>query len=135
MDMTAHPKLDPKLKDTYDRIMGTSVGVKPPQPTVALKPEPTEVANTQHAEEKNDPQVGAAITEEKKAPVKAAPTLSHIAYNAEEAKKQKQKTTESHHANPQVIRTDTLLFPLLIGAGGVIFFVFYAIFWMSFFGM
>ncbi len=35
MDISAHPRLDPKLKDTYDRIMGTSVGVKttaPPHP-------------------------------------------------------------------------------------------------------
>lgn len=110
MDLKKHPNLDPKLKETYDRIMGTSVGVKPPVHTPAPDHE------TPHE----------------------APHLSHIAYHADGTKKATpapQPHTAPTHAQPTVVSHDSLLLPLLLGIGGVIFFVAYSIFWMRYFGL
>lgn len=114
MDISAHPRLDPKLKETYDRIMGTSVGVKTPLP----QPEkPTKVAtpSTHHAEVKTPQQRG---------------HLSHLAYSASNPKKE---TAPQSHEGKKT-SDDSLLFTIIMGAGGVLFFVFYTIFWMSFLG-
>lgn len=132
MDIAAHPKLDPKLKETYDRIMGTSLGVKmphaaPPEHHVTHAdgaPKKTHQESSHHAPAKE--------TDHPAAPVHQAPGhLSHIAYSASSVK----KTEEPKKAGEAAIKTDSLLFPIIMGAGGVIFFVFYAIFWMSFFGV
>lgn len=119
MDITKHPKLDPKLQETYDRIMGTAVGVKAP----------THPAPAAHPAQK------AAPTTHKDAP-EAHHTnghLSHIAYNASSA--QKKEPVMHVKSQTQAVKSDSLLLPLLMGIGGVIFFVAYAIFWMRFFGL
>lgn len=123
MDITAHPRLDPKLKDTYDRIMGTTVGVKTPTPS--------------HPAEKSPDKPVTKTAEKHAAQSQNHGHLSHLAYSAANPKKEVHETepkpaapTKSHKGTE-----DSLLFPILLGAGGVLFFVFYAIFWMSFFGL
>lgn len=129
MDLKDHPKLDPKLKETYDRIMGMKTGTKPTTPPA-----------TEHVEEvtiDTKPAADAPST----AP-HASGHLSHIAYNAssgttkpDEKKHEAVKHEEKKPEHKEVNGNDSMVVPIVLGVSGVIFFVFYAIFWIRFFGM
>ena len=109
MDIAKHPKLD--------RIMGTTVGVKSP-PHAPATPHPAAKA--------------AAPTQKETPPAHQPPGhIAHLAYNASSAPKKE----PTHHAQTQAVKSDSLLLPLILGIGGVIFFVAYAIIWMRFFGL
>jgi hypothetical protein len=125
MDAKPYPNLNPKLKETYDRIMGTTTTVKMPHPAethTAKNPSP---AHQTVARAQVTP---AARTT---TPVHASTgQLTHIAYNASMAAKK-----EKAHTAANDKEVSSLLLPILLATGGVVFFVVYSIFWLNFFGM
>jgi len=126
MDLKAYPKLDPKLKETYDRIMGMKAGVKSHDPSSGEHVAQVTIDDTPATQPPHSP-----------ATQHAAGHLSHIAYNAatgtikpEEKKHEIRSTDHKEERKPQ-----SMIVPIILGVSGVIFFIFYAIFWMRFFGM
>jgi hypothetical protein len=117
MDQKTYPNLNPKMKEAYDRIMGTATTTRPP-----AAHEVTPKAPLPHQAAAPAPQNHHA----------AAGHLSHIAYNASMAPK---STPEKSKSSTAGLSKESLLLPILLAAGGVIFFVVYAIFWLNFFGM
>jgi hypothetical protein len=124
MDTKAYPNLDPKLKETYDRIMGTGTSAQPQS----------------HAPVKHEDTVKPHMASGAHTPPapKSSPTthrLSHIAYNATDGNLKGHDEKEKHEEKKSDSNKDTLIIPIVLGVCGVIFFVFYSIFWMNFFGM
>lgn len=122
MDAKTYPNLNPKLKETYDRIMGTATAAKPHAPTPAAAKSSTPLPHDQHDSTPAAPEHHVTPGH-----------LSHLAYNASMA--HKKEKPESAPATTAGVKKDSLLLPLILAAGGVVFFVAYAIFWMSFFGL
>jgi hypothetical protein len=124
MDTQSYPNLDPKLKETYDRIMGTATSAKPVHHAANTS---VHTAPASHAAAKSPthPEQHSVHTDKVTSPPHH---LSHIAYNAasgslhEEVKKSDQKT-------------NVPMMPIVLAVGGVLFFIFYAVFWFNFFGM
>lgn len=132
MDPKAHPRLDPKLKETYDRIMGMKTGSKPPTPVSSGQVEQVTIDNKPATETAPSASNAPHTTGH----------LSHIAYNASskmtkpEEKKHEEVTHEEKKEEHKEAKTsDSMVVPIILGVSGVIFFIFYAIFWMRFFGM
>lgn len=118
MDQKTYPNLNPKLKETYDRIMGTATTAHPPAAT----------SNTQAAPAHHETHQAAPTVPQ---PPHATPShLSHLAYNASMASKH-----EKVQASTSGLSKQSLMLPILLAAGGVIFFVGYSIFWLNFFGL
>ena len=126
MDAKAYPNLNPKLKETYDRIMGTSTTVKVPHPA--------DSHSTKHPSPAHQTVARAAVPQ---ASAPKAPShlshgqLTHIAYNASQAARQEKKVEEKQSEK----EGSSLVLPIVLGVGGVIFFVVYSFFWLNFFGM
>jgi hypothetical protein len=131
MDLKAYPNLDPKLKETYDRIMGTGTSVKPLH-HAAKSPQTHSSHSTQSAAPTS------ASHEAHTEKVSATPHhLTHLAYNAADGNvKATDKGVNALHAEKKSeINNNNLILPIVIGVCGVLFFVFYSYFWMNFFGM
>lgn len=115
MDKTLPTNLDPKLKEVYERVMGTPTaksGVIPPLPTpapAAVQPPPK-------------PQAPAPQTPVQPTMMQATPNTSGPA-------------TSSTTFVAQPPATKPKISPVIIIVGGVAFFIAYVLFWLSFFGV
>lgn len=131
MDTKSVNDLDPKLKETYERVMGTSLGGSPtttPPPTmetqpVAIQPEP-------------QPQTKAPSEPPTPLPSEGS-TVSQV-FRADNTN----KSTETATVNPpskneKAAKTDggKKLLPVIIIVGAVVFFAIYAVIWAKLLGL
>jgi hypothetical protein len=125
MDPKLYPKLDPKLKETYDRIMGTATSGKPLHHAAQTASPRTHAAPAANLDD--------AVTHQ----TQTTPHhLSHIAYTASSGGlKTHEKKPEHGESKKSNSKDDALIVPIIIGISGVIFFVAYAFFWVNFFGI
>jgi hypothetical protein len=131
MDLKSYPNLDPKLKETYDRIMGTGTSVKPSH-HAAKTPQTNASHSTQSTP--HDATSHGSHTDK----VSSTPHhLTHLAYNAADGNlKAHEKGANTPHAEKKSeVNKNNLIVPIVLGVCGVLFFVFYSYFWMNFFGM
>ncbi len=144
MDQNQLNNLDPKLREAYERVMGTTT---PPgnQTTSELTVEdkPAEPQTQTFTPEPSTSQTDHPVSTEEKPVEMRAPVMPQPAPQTQEP-----TTTNMFTGNPQVAAAGTQTFlaeevagakqslkmiQLLYIAGGIIFFVVYALFWMKFF--
>ncbi|HLD01606.1 MAG TPA: hypothetical protein VJC10_01900 [Patescibacteria group bacterium] len=130
--------LDPKLKETFDRVMGTNVAptasVQEPhiqtnsdsiyQNTPQSSPQPAAVAAAQAPA---PIQVPAPALEEQKTVIKIPPVDASVG-----------APTASEQAAAQISENEdkkSLIVPIAFISLGVIFFILYAVFWVKFFNV
>ncbi len=113
--------MDPKLKEAYDRVMATPV----PPPLTTPKPanpQPTVVSPTAVASQE---------------PMQATTPIASTTLSATPANTptQSKQTVGFAVAMPKHSSSGLKMLPVLIGIGGVIFFIVYAVFWIKFFNV
>ncbi|OGH05230.1 MAG: hypothetical protein A2W22_01255 [Candidatus Levybacteria bacterium RBG_16_35_11] len=114
----AVPQLDPKLKEAYDRVMGTVVTPsKPaePQPQVSPPPPPAHSEPIQPV-----------------SPPPAQPTLEHLSQHPSSSATMVPSPTAEKAA---VVKTKRKVSPLIIGLGVIVFLAIYAVVWIKYFGL
>lgn len=128
--------LDPKLKETYERVMGTSLGQKPttaPAPTMETQPviEPQPQPTTD--EQKPEPQLQ---VETPTISTNEDTTVSQV-FRADS----KNEPAETATVNPPSPKSEAAakksgnkLLPIVI-VGGVMFLAIYAVIWAKVFGL
>ncbi len=118
--------LDPKLKETYERVMGT--GATPPAPT-PQRPVQTTVVD--------QPSPASPIQPPTAQPTKSEPEMVQSPQTPKS--NQSFKTPEAPLANVMVkgpsVKGKKSLMPVLLIIGGIIFFVSYAVIWAKLFGI
>lgn len=116
--------LDPKLREAYDRVMGTGVPQSPP-------------AQPQHEEPPKAPVKMVTEPAQKHEESNSDSTVVHFSADTHKHKKPEEKpevkqAAATHtEATPEEKSTVT---PILIGIIGVLFFLGYALFWAQIFG-
>ena len=129
--------LDPKLKETYERVMGTSFAPATPS-TPPAQPRPIQTTVVQEPE---DPIAAAPVMQE--APL---PPINVADPSSEMVQSPQMPKTDNHFQETVPPPTTVLmqgatpkkknfLIPVLLGVGGLIFFVAYAVIWAKVFGM
>ena len=123
MDSKQLNQLDPKLKETYERVMGTSTVPiqKPfiPNPTVVTNPLPiTPQPITQKPLVQSQP-IHQSVQSFQAKPIQAQPT-------------QPQSMQKSQLQN---LKKKNKILPALAALGGIIFLIGYAFFWIKFFNL
>ena len=129
MDPKNPADLDPKLKEIYERVMGTNVASsqaisqKPAIPTTpqqsAIEKTPQPQAPQAPAQTTSTPIASPQSIQEKTSTGKVF--LEHQSF-----KPQPQKTEEKKQQN---------MLPMLLFVGGIVFFAVYAFFWLKFFNV
>ena len=116
--------LDPKLRETYERVMGTST--TPPAsaepPKIEVQPEPQLPEPQSQAIETQPPQLS------------GSGTASQI-FRADDSSAKKDKQTSTVLGKDGKKAKTKLPIPLLIGLGVVIFFAAYAVIWAKLLGL
>lgn len=119
--------LDPKLKETYDKVMGTSTQPAAPAPQSAAPAAPAPDQNTQAA----PPPADAAQN--------AAPTIPQAPYTADnlsfQAAIQQPATNQVPLGNVVAPKQPSSLLRILYIVGGVVFFVVYTFVWLKIFNI
>lgn len=113
MDPKKPADLDPKLKEIYDRVMGTNV----PQQASSLPQPPPVVSN----EPPTPP------------PIDATGAVTSI--HPEEIKQEVVKIDSPSQENKTTKQNKSQVLPVFFVIGGIIFFIFYAIFWFKYFNV
>ena len=113
MDKTV-PQLDPKLKEAYDRVMGTVVT-------------PTSPAQTQAA-----PPPAHSEPVQPVSPPSAQPTPEHLPEHPATATTMVPSPTAEKAA---VVKKKRKVSPLIIGLGVIVFLAIYAVVWIKYFGL
>lgn len=127
MDPKNSPSLDPKLKEIYDRVMGTnvapgqspnkSVSPPPPPPPPRLPNQPLEAPR----QAVQPSQMVSSASYAQKSPL-SSQTVHINSQNNYVPGKNEEKKEEKKSSN---------LIPILLFFGGIIFFAAYAYFWMK----
>ncbi len=120
MDPKTLPTLDPKLKEAYERVMGTSLTPPAVQPTAPNTPTPSTGGPPPITSQSIQPPV-APIAQKVTVPVSLVPPVAP-AYHA----------TTTFVADNAVKPQAKISLPILL-LGGIIFLLVYALFWMKFF--
>jgi len=156
MDPKKTAQLDPKLKEIYDRVMGTSVnnGTAQQQPQQPIPPQPVQAPKEPPAPPPLPPQAP-KIVEPAQPQVKVAPTpppppaastsvgdeekyqlyqagKAHKPEHKEEPKAEP-KVSKDPQSQTKVEKNSMNILPVLFLVFGAIFFVGYAFFWIKFF--
>lgn len=120
--------LDPKLKETYERVMGTSLGGSPtPPPTMETQPLTTQPEPKPEPQAQPEPQIPL--------PTEGS-TVSQV-FRADNT----DKATQTATVNPPSKNEKKAkagggkLLPIIIIVGAVIFFVVYAVLWAKLAGL
>ena len=126
--------LDPKLKETYERVMGTSFGSNPTPPAPTMETQPIEQNVTQPAPEQSpEPQMQ---VETPTASTNQETTVSQV-FRADESTKSPDTTTvnppSKNETTTKTNKSKSML--IIIGVGAVIFFVAYAVLWAKLLGL
>ncbi|MGA2968051.1 MAG: hypothetical protein ABSD69_02685 [Candidatus Levyibacteriota bacterium] len=122
--------LDPKLKETYERVMGTSLGGDSAPPP-AMETQPV----SQPSEPKPEPQAQPEPQPGESAPIEGS-TVSQV-FRADNTT----KPTETAVVNPPsenqkaAKKGGKKLLPVIIVVGAVIFFAIYAVLWAKLLGL
>lgn len=149
MDPKKTAQLDPKLKEIYDRVMGTSINngtaQKPPEP-IAIPKEPTPPPPPSQTTKIEEP-----VQEPQKAVPPPPPPTIDPSSTSEEQKYQLYQAGKTHKlehkeepkAEPKINKepqgqtkpekSSFKIFPILFLLFGALFFVGYAFFWIKFF--
>lgn len=104
--------LDPKLKEAYDRVMGTAVNQKPPQPKAQAQPQASSIPPTpvEHASE----------------PLNSTPVTTI-------------KPSESFYSQtvikPAPAKSDRKISPVIFLVVGIAFFLLYTFIWLKVFSV
>jgi hypothetical protein len=125
--------LDPKLKETYERVMGTSLGgnpATPPAPTMETQPAPQLEPEPQpQPEPESQPETPAP------SPVKDS-TVSQV-FRADNTTKSTETATvnppSKNEATAKVSKNKSLL--IIIAVGVVVFLAVYAVLWAKLLGL
>lgn len=128
--------LDPKLKETYERVMGTSFAPATPS-TPPAQPRPIQTTVVQ------EPEAPAAVQPMMQTPLPPIDVANPISEMVQSP--QMPKTGDAFKETMPAPATVTMqgvtpkkknfLMPVLLGIGGLIFFVAYAVIWAKVFGM
>lgn len=124
MDPQKLSQLDPKLRDAYQRVMGTTIpqSQPAPAPTPELQPEPISVPNTQSAASPEPffiPQP--AANPEPQVPMQQPPTQNFT-------------TPPPMPAQTTVVKKKSgIMIPILFGIAALVFLVIYTLFWTKIF--
>jgi len=119
--------LDPKLKETYERVMGTSLAGNPATPPT-METQPIEQTASTSTHPQSEPETPAPSSDENS-------TVSQV-FRADESN----KSTETATVNPPSKNATTIktsgnkLLPILI-VGAVTFFAIYAVIWAKVLGL
>jgi hypothetical protein len=133
MNPKAPGNLDPKLKETYERVMGTSFGSATPAPAQKRTVQTTVVQEPQAS---ITPQPVATVPP----PIDVANPLPEMVSSPQTPKGDPFKetvpppTTVIMKGNATQKKKNILL-PVFLVIGGLIFFVAYAVFWAKVFGL
>ena len=136
MNPKAPANLDPKLKETYERVMGTSFAPATPSPAPA-QPRPVQTTVVQEPEA---PIAAGPIMPTPLPPINVAGPDSNMVQSPQMPKTgdpfkeavPPPATVLMQGATP---KKKNFLMPVLLGIGGLIFFVAYAVIWAKVFGM
>jgi hypothetical protein len=134
MNPKAPANLDPKLKETYERVMGTSFAPTTPPPTQ------TRPVQTTVVQEPQPPIIAQQVMPVQQQPIDMAnpdpemvssPQMPKIGDPFKEA--MPPPTNVMMKAN--TLKKNNFLMPVLLVIGGLIFFVAYAVIWAKVFGL
>lgn len=116
MDPKMPSNLDPKLKEAYERVMGTTIPKPsaPPTPAAPSSPNPTAQIPTVEPTPQTPPTP---------APSAAPQTMANVG-----------TTPSAFVANPQKGKSGGIS-PVIIFLGLLVFFIVYALFWLKFFNV
>ena len=131
--------LDPKLKETYERVMGTSLGVKPTTPTVpVMKTEPSVQPESQIIPQpapEQSPETQLKV-ETPIASTNDGTTVSQV-FRADNQSKDTEPATVSSPSFKKASTTkigSNKLFPIIV-IGAVLFLAAYAVIWAKLLGL
>ncbi len=157
MNPKSTANLDPKLRETYERVMGTALPKTPPtgqtQPQTSQHPTSVPEAAPSNAPklqvQEVEPEPLTIPTPDLPLPLKKEPILNEMVQspespvfnskkNAYESKESSAPTPSATNANP----TQTLsskkknkVMPIFLTLGGLVFFVLYGVIWAKVFGL
>ena len=129
--------LDPKLKETYERVMGTSLGTNPiptpPVMTTQQTPEPQPV--TQPAPEQS-PKPQMQVKTSPTASTNEGTTVSQV-FRADNQNKTNEPATVSSPSFKKAVSTKTNINKLLpiIVVVAIVFFIIYGVVWAKLLGL
>ena len=138
MDPKSTSSLDPKLRETYERVMGTNVpSQKPPQKETPLPPQVpplTQPLKPQLQTPEPSPLPGTdplPISDE----MVQSPVFGNQNPFVETAPPPPEVLTRNAIVTPKPQNKKNKLMPLLLGLGGIVFFVVYGVIWAKLFGL
>jgi hypothetical protein len=120
--------LDPKLKETYERVMGTSFGTEPkPAPTMETQPV-----------EQTPPQ--ASVTPQPQAPASLPSENSTVVsqvFRADNTDKSTETATVNALSKKETAakKNGNKTLMIIVGVGAVVFFAVYAVIWAKLLGL
>lgn len=114
-------KLDPKLKEAYDKVMGTDLPAAPAQTPASQQPFQTVAAPAVPATPVAAPTPQVATPQASQPPLRRTTSTVHVGYQLQPPKVATQKKGK--------------ISPILIIAGIVIFFVIYTVIWVKIFNI
>ncbi|HUD09286.1 MAG TPA: hypothetical protein VMR77_00560 [Patescibacteria group bacterium] len=120
--------LDPKLKETYERVMGTALAGNPSTPPPTMETQPVEQTAPANPQPQPEPETPAPSSDENS-------TVSQV-FRADESN----KSTETATVNPPSNNATTAkkavnkVLPIII-VGAVAFFAIYAVLWAKLLGL
>lgn len=147
MDANQLNTLDPKLREAYERVMGTTAVPRPPQqPPVAPPPPPQPTTVTQNSSpiEQAKPEPVIPQTTAPLPPIATVQTPQTIASGAPIpsvplASLDSTSTSQQMHAyvadEVEGVKQSLKLIQVVYIVGGLVFFAVYALFWMIFFNV
>lgn len=126
MDPKKPADLDPKLKEIYDRVMGTNV----PQQASSAQPPPItcDEPPPQNIEQPTQ-QVAAPIMP----PTDATGAITST--HPEQIKQEVIKIDSQSEENKTTKQNKSQVLPVFFAIGGIVFLVFYVIFWFKYFNV
>lgn len=122
MNPNAAQTLDPKLKEVYDRVMGTptsAAGANPPQPAKPIEPTPLSHVPIEQVVVPQTPEVEPTPTPSP-TPIPAEPEMVNI---------------NTSIPQTQQTKSPRKLSPIIFVAVGIGFFLFYTFVWLKVFGV
>lgn len=126
MDPKKPADLDPKLKEIYDRVMGTNV---PQQASVPQSPPTAGNEPPLQSIEQPVQQTAAPIPQ----PVDATGAITST--HPEQIKQEIVKIDSKSEENKTTKQNKSQVLPVFFAIGGIIFFVSYIIFWFKYFNV
>ncbi|OGH17114.1 MAG: hypothetical protein A3C22_00565 [Candidatus Levybacteria bacterium RIFCSPHIGHO2_02_FULL_37_10] len=126
MDPKKPADLDPKLKEIYDRVMGTNV----PQTTSSPEPPPAISSELPISSIEQPIQQPTAPTPP---PIDATGAITST--HPEQIKQEIVKIDSKTEENKTTKQNNSQVLPVFFVIGGIIFLVFYTIFWFKYFNV